>query len=112
MSTQVTIGYDTPWRQVHAMLIRAALATPGVRPSPVPFVYQRALSDFYVQYELFAHIDRPLERVPILSAMHAAIQDEFNRHGVQIMSPHFYDQPEQAVLVPQSRWWAEPAARP
>lgn len=112
VSTQVTIGYDTPWRQVHAMLIRAALATPGVRPSPVPFVYQRALSDFYVQYELFAHIDRPLERVPILSAMHAAIQDEFNRHGVQIMSPHFYDQPEQAVLVPQSRWWAEPAARP
>jgi small-conductance mechanosensitive channel len=109
LSTKVTIGYDTAWRQVHAMLVNAALVTPGVRTQPVPFVYQRALSDFYVEYELFAHIDRPLERVAILSALHAAIQDEFNRHGVQIMSPHFYDQPEQAVLVPPSRWHAAPA---
>lgn len=112
LSTRVTIGYDTPWRQVQAMLANAALATPGVRTQPEPFVYQRALSDFYVEYELFAHIDKPLERVAILSALHAAIQDEFNRHGVQIMSPHFYEQPEQAVLVPPSRWHAAPARPP
>lgn len=112
VSTKVTIGYDTPWRQVHAMLVDAALATPGLRREPQPFVYQRALSDFYVEYELFAHIDRPLERVPILSALHAAIQDEFNRHGVQIMSPHFYEQPEQAVTVPPARWHAAPARPP
>ena len=112
VSTTVTIGYDTPWRQVHAMLVAAALATPGLRREPQPFVYQRALSDFYVEYELFAHIDRPLERVPILSALHAAIQDEFNRHGVQIMSPHFYAQPEQLVIVPPSRWHMPPARPP
>lgn len=109
VSTRLTIGYDTPWRQVQAMLVRAALATAGVRPSPAPFVYQRALSDFYVEYELFAHIDKPLERVAILSALHAGIQDEFNRHGVQIMSPHFYDQPAQPVVVPRERWYAAPA---
>ncbi|MEN9630509.1 MAG: hypothetical protein RJA10_3737 [Pseudomonadota bacterium] len=112
LSTQVTIGYDTPWRQVHAMLTQAAAATPGVRPSPQPFVYQRALSDFYVEYELFAHIDKPLERVAILSALHAAIQDEFNTHGVQIMSPHFYEQPAQALVVPKERWHAAPARPP
>jgi small-conductance mechanosensitive channel len=112
VSTRVTIGYDAPWRQVHAMLITAAMATPGLRKEPAPFVYQRALSDFYVEYELFAHIDRPLERVPILSALHAAIQDEFNRHGVQIMSPHFFDQPAQPVVVPPSRWHMPPARPP
>lgn len=109
VSTQVTIGYDTPWRQVHALLTTAALSAPGVRDQPTPFVYQRALSDFYVSYELFAHIDRPLERVAILSALHAAIQDEFNRHGVQIMSPHFYEQPAQPVVVPPGQWFAAPA---
>jgi small-conductance mechanosensitive channel len=105
----VTIGYDTPWRQVHAMLTNAALVTAGVRQAPAPFVYQRALSDFYVEYELFAHIDRPLERVPILSAMHAAIQDEFNTYGVQIMSPHFVSQPQDNVVVPTEKWYAAPA---
>jgi small-conductance mechanosensitive channel len=109
VSTRVTIGYDTPWRQVHAMLIAAAQGTAGVRASPVPFVYQRALSDFYVEYELFASIDRPLERVAILSALHGNIQDRFNEQGVQIMSPHFLAQPDSPVLVPPSRWQATPA---
>lgn len=109
LSTKVTIGYDAPWRQVHALLVAAAEKTPGVRAEPQPFVYQRALSDFYVEYELFAHIDRPLERVPIVSALHAAIQDEFNAQGVQIMSPHFLDQPAEPVLVPRAKWFEPPA---
>ena len=112
LSTKVTIGYDTPWRQVHAMLVNAACATPGVRAVPVPFVYQRALSDFYVEYELFAHIDKPLERVAILSALHAGIQDEFNTYGVQIMSPNFYEQPPQPLVVPRDQWYAAPAKPP
>jgi small-conductance mechanosensitive channel len=94
------------------MLVDAARATHGVRQSPTPFVYQRALNDFYVEYELFAHIDRPLERVPILSGLHAAIQDQFNTYGVQIMSPHFFDQPAQAVLVPPDKWFEAPARQP
>jgi len=52
ISTTVTIGYDTPWRQVHAMLINAAETTSGLRPIPKPFVMQKALQDFYVEYEL------------------------------------------------------------
>jgi small-conductance mechanosensitive channel len=112
VTTRVTIGYDTPWRQVHALLIAAANRTEGVRPTPEPFVYQRGLSDFYVEYELFASVDRPMERVPILSRLHANIQDEFNAYGVQIMSPHFFAQPEQAVIVPRAQWHAAPAKAP
>jgi len=51
LSAKVTIGYDAPWRQVHALLIEAARKTSAVRATPAPFVYQRALSDFYVEYE-------------------------------------------------------------
>jgi len=38
--------------------------------------------------------DRPLA----LSRLHAAIQDAFNEHGVQIMSPHFLGQPDAEAL--------------
>ena len=112
LATKVTIGYDAPWRQVQALLIEAARRTPAVRREPAPYVYQRALSDFYVEYELFVGIDRPRERIPILSALHANIQDAFNEHGVQIMSPHFEGQPPNAVLVPKEQWHAPPAQPP
>ena len=110
LSTSVTIGYDTPWRQVHAFLERTADRTPGVRKEPKPVVPQRALSDFYVEYQLLAHMSRPAgERIAVLSALHAQIQDAFNEHGVQIMSPHFQRQPERAVMVPRDQWHAAPA---
>ncbi|HVQ05553.1 MAG TPA: mechanosensitive ion channel protein, partial [Burkholderiaceae bacterium] len=111
LTTKVTIGYDVPWRQVHALLTDAAARTPGVRPAPEPYVYQRALSDFYVEYELFCSIDQPTQRIPVLSALHASILDEFNAHGVQIMSPHFLSQPDKPVVVPDDRWYAPPARR-
>jgi small-conductance mechanosensitive channel len=109
VSTKVTIGYDTPWRQVHAMLIAAAEQTAGLRPYPAPFVYQRSLADWYVEYELFAHMDKPLERVAVLSALLGNIQDQFNTYGVQIMSPHFVSQPATNLVVPRDNWHAAPA---
>lgn len=110
LSTKVTIGYDVPWRQVHALLTGAAHKTAGVREAPQPYVYQRALSDFYVEYELFASIEKPSDRIPILSALHESIQDAFNEHNVQIMSPHYLGQPEHAVVVPRARWYTAPAS--
>jgi small-conductance mechanosensitive channel len=79
--------------------LTAAGRTPGVRSRPEPFVLQRALSDFYVEYELRFHVTRPEERVQILSALHGAIQDGFNEARVQIMSPHFEMQPNAPVLA-------------
>jgi hypothetical protein len=104
-------GYppDKQEKATQTVLEQAALQTPGVRKEPQPYVYQQALSDFYVEYELFVSIDRPIERIPIQSGLHAAIQDVFNEHGVQIMSPHFFAQPEQAVVVPKADWFKAPA---
>ena len=104
ISTKVSIGYNHPWRQIHMLLCNAALNTSGVRQAPEPFVIQNSLADFYVQYELYAYVDRPLDRVTILSELHATIQDQFNAHGIQIMSPHFMTQPDNDVLVPKEKW--------
>ena len=109
LHTSVTIGYDAPWRQVHAILIEAALKTSDVQAEPAPFVLQTALSDFYVEYQLNAFVEHPALRVRTLAELHQNIQDGFNSHGVQIMSPHFLSQPEQPVVVPREKWHEAPA---
>jgi small-conductance mechanosensitive channel len=109
MTTDVTIGYDAPWRQVHAMLLRAAERTPGLLRDPPPTVLQINLEDFYVRYRLTVTVDVPADRIPVASVLHKNIQDEFNEHGVQIMSPHFLANPPKPVVVPKERWNAAPA---
>ena len=109
LSTSVTIGYDTPWRQVRAMLLLAASRTEGVLREPPPAVFEIALTDFYVEYELVAQGATGVPRSIILSKLHEQILDVFNEHGVQIMSPHFEGQPDKPAIVERSKWYAEPA---
>jgi small-conductance mechanosensitive channel len=109
IATQVTIGYDTPWRQVQSLLLLAAERTPSVRTSPPPAVRQSALADFYVEYTLFVCPECPSLRAVTLSALHANILDAFNEYGVQIMSPNYEADPEAPKIVPKERWHDAPA---
>ena len=111
LHTAVTIGYNTPWRQVHAFLLQAAEKTPGLLRDPPPFVLQTSLDDFYVRYELNAYTDAPQEMLNIYSELHLNIQDAFNEYEVQIMSPHYVFDPKAPAIVPKERWY-EPPARP
>lgn len=87
--SMVTIGYDAPWRQVHQLLIDAALATPGVLSHPQPFVLETELSDYYPCYQINAFIQEADRQAEIYSHLHQNIQDKFNEAGVEIMSPHY-----------------------
>ena len=111
LDTTVTIGYDTPWRQVEALLVEAARRTTGVLPDPAPRVFHTALSDFYPEYRLvcLATPVRAEPRAAVLSLLHANIQDVFNEFGVQIMSPHYLGDPATAKVVPKQDWYAAPA---
>ncbi len=108
--TQISIGYDTPWRQVHALLLNAAANTPDIEKDPAPFVLQTALDDFYVQYRLVFHTRFPEQRGPTLTRLHANILDAFNEAGVVITSPHYVADPAEPKLVPKADWWKPPAA--
>lgn len=87
--SEVTIGYDAPWRKVHQLLIDAAKATPGVMPEPAPFVLETALDDFYPVYQINAYIQEANNMTTIYSDLHQNIQDYFDKAGVEIMSPHY-----------------------
>jgi small-conductance mechanosensitive channel len=110
--TSVGIGYETPWRQVQALLVEAAGRTQGLAKDPAPFVRQQALGDFAVTYTVFGFCKTPKEMFRIYSDLHGNILDLFNEHSVQIMTPAYEGDPEKPKVVPREEWFLSPAKAP
>ena len=87
--SEVSIGYDIPWRKTHQLLIEAALNTPGVVDDPRPFVLETSLQDYYPVYQVNAYIKDANQLAQVYSDLHQNIQDRFNEEGIEIMSPHY-----------------------
>jgi len=109
LHTTVGIGYETPWRQVEAMLLTAVERTPGLLKDPPPFVLQRKLGDFCVEYEVNAYCRDAQAMMALYTALHRNILDVFNEYSVQIMTPAYVADPQQAKLVSKERWYLPPA---
>jgi len=109
LTTTVGIGYETPWRQVEAMLLEAARRTPGALKEPAPFVQHRALADFAVTYALCVYTDEPLKMEATYTDLHRNVLDVFNEYGVQIMTPAYMGDPEIPKVVPRDQWYTAPA---
>lgn len=90
LHTSVTIGYDAPWRKVHELLLAAAAKTKEVAKTPEPFVWQTALNDFFVTYQLNVYTHRADCMMDTYAQLHQNIQDAFNEGGVEILSPHYF----------------------
>ena len=112
LHTTVGIGYTTSWRQVEAMLIRAAELTPGLLREPKPFVLEKELGEFAITYEINAFCDDPQAMERLYTALRANILDVFNENSVQIMTPAYMADPAQAKIVPKDQWYAAPARPP
>jgi small-conductance mechanosensitive channel len=108
----ITIGYDTAWRQVKALLLEAAARTSGLRRQPAPRVLPTNLLDHAVEYTLAVPLERPSEMVATLAELRSHVLDTFNEYGVQIMSPHYEDDPAAPKVVPKAEWFAAPAVPP
>ncbi|HSD59764.1 MAG TPA: mechanosensitive ion channel family protein [Burkholderiales bacterium] len=112
LHTEVGIGYETPWRQVEAMLLAAAERTPGLLREPAPFVRQKKLGDFAVTYEINAYTGDALAMEQIYTDLHRNILDLFNEYGVQIMTPAYEGDAVEPKVVAKKDWFLAPAAPP
>jgi small-conductance mechanosensitive channel len=112
LHTEVGIGYETPWRQVEAMLLEAAQRTAGLSDTPSPFVLVKRLGDFAVTYELNVYCGNVPAMNQLYTQLHRHILDVFNEYGVQIMTPAYEGDPEQPKIVPPKDWYTAPAAQP
>jgi small-conductance mechanosensitive channel len=83
----VTIGYDVDWRTVESLLLKGAKATAEVSPDPPPTVLQTSFDDFGVSYLLRVHTGGPPPLGQIRTALGRNTLDEFNRAGVEILTP-------------------------
>ena len=109
LHTTVGIGYETPWRQVEAMLLEAAERTPGLLREPKPFVLQKSLGDFCVVYEINVYCDAA---GPDAAALHAAAPEHPRRLQRVRRADHdaaYEGDPERPKLVPKEQWFAAPA---
>ncbi|MGK7938712.1 MAG: mechanosensitive ion channel family protein [Crocosphaera sp.] len=89
LHTTITLGYDVPWRKVHQVLIAAAQSTNYILKTPIPFVLQTGLNDFYVSYEINAYTNESTKMAEIYSHLHQNIQDKCNEADIEILSPHY-----------------------
>jgi small-conductance mechanosensitive channel len=89
LHTTVTIGYETPWPEVHKAMLAAAGATDNVLKEPQPFVLQTSLDDFTVSYQLNAYTSAPQSMAVTYSNLHLRLLDEFHKAGIEIMSPRY-----------------------
>ncbi|HUW40257.1 MAG TPA: mechanosensitive ion channel domain-containing protein [Rectinemataceae bacterium] len=89
LHTSVTIGYEVPWRDVHAALLAAAARVRGLLSEPKPFVLQIALDDYSVKYEINASTADPAHMVQTYSDLHQAIQDSFAEASIEILTPAY-----------------------
>lgn len=112
LHTNVGIGYETPWRQVEALLLEAAARTPGLLREPPPFVMHQKLGDFCVDYEINAYCNDAHAMSGLYNTLHRNILDVFNEYGVQIMTPAYEGDPAAPKLVPREQWYAAPARPP
>jgi small-conductance mechanosensitive channel len=112
LHTTVGIGYETPWRQVEAMLLAAAARTKSTLADPAPFVLQTKLGDFAINYELNAYTNDAQRTLEAYDELHRNIVDLFNEYGVAIMTPAYRADPTDAKVVPKAKWYEAPARPP
>ncbi|MBL9036870.1 MAG: mechanosensitive ion channel [Archangium sp.] len=107
VQVQVSIGYDTSWQQIEALLLEGARRTPTVAPTPAPRVLTSSLEDFYVVYRLVVAMRGSGLREELAAELQQHVLDAFNEANVQIMSPHYMMDPSAPkIAVPT------PAASP
>ena len=85
----VTIGYDVPSELVTKLLLSAAKNTKNLTRDFKPFVLQKSLNDFYVEYELNVYTKQPQKMALSYSELYKTILEEFNKADVEILSPHY-----------------------
>jgi len=89
LHTVVTFGYDTPWRQVHELLLSAAARTQHVLEDPAPFILQRALDSFFAEYQINVYVAEEKLMPKIYSELYENIQDAFKEAGLDMTCPAY-----------------------
>jgi small-conductance mechanosensitive channel len=110
ITSSIGVGYDVPWQQVESLMKLGASRTPGVNRSVESFVYTLSLNQFDITHEVNVFLEEGASYWETRSELNRNVLNAFNEYGVQIMTPAYEGDPEQAKVVPQDRWFSAPAS--
>jgi small-conductance mechanosensitive channel len=112
LTVDAGIGYDVDWRTVQRLMIDGARRTEHILSDPPPCVWQTNLDNYAVSYQLRAWSDRADLMFETNSHLRANVLDEFNRAGVEIMTPSIFAHRDASGLaIPQEQLANRPAPR-
>lgn len=89
LHTEVSIGYDIPWQDVHTAMITGAKRTPNVLQDPEPFVLQLRIEDWYPVYQINVYITNVNIKPRIQSDLNQNVMDALHEANIEILSPHY-----------------------
>jgi small-conductance mechanosensitive channel len=110
LTVDAGIGYDVDWRTVQHLMIEGARKTGHILSEPAPRVWQTTLGDYAVSYQLRAWTDRADLMPDTHSDLRANVLDEFNRAGVEIMTPSIFAHRDASGLAIPPEQFSDPAA--
>jgi small-conductance mechanosensitive channel len=112
LTVNAGIGYEVDWRTVNRLLIEGALRTEHILPDPPPCVWQTDLGNYAISYQLRAWSNRADLMYETHSKLRANVLDEFNRAGIEIMTPSiFAHRDASGPAIPQEQFPERPAPR-
>jgi small-conductance mechanosensitive channel len=110
--TSITIGYNVSWETVNKLLIKAARQTKLLQRTPPPFVLQKNLDNYSVEYELNVYTKQAAKMQDIYSELRKNILDVFNEAKVEILSPKYVASRDGNHSTIPSEKEPKPAANP
>ena len=84
----VTIGFETPSKQVEKALLEAAVKVEGVLKEPKPYVWVTGILNFSVEYTLYVFINQIKMLPTIDSHLKRTVLDVCRKHGIDLATPN------------------------
>jgi small-conductance mechanosensitive channel len=98
VSISMNLGYEVAWQQVRELAAQATRDIAGVRQDAPPRLLPWELTEFFVRYQLHVPLEPGTDRIAARAEVISRILDAFGAAGVQIMTPHYENQPEVPVV--------------
>jgi small-conductance mechanosensitive channel len=87
LKVPVSVSYNADIDEVEDALLAVAEEEPSVLEHPKPRARFREFGDNGLQYELFAWIPNPIEKVRARHKINQSVFKEFDRRGIEIPYP-------------------------
>ncbi|MFW6126838.1 MAG: mechanosensitive ion channel domain-containing protein [Thermodesulfobacteriota bacterium] len=87
LTLKIGVSYGSDVHQVTKLLEEVCQANPRVLDDPTPLIYFEAYGDSSLNFNIWAFVRSPADRIATTHELNSAIFETFNEHGIEIPFP-------------------------